>query len=252
MGDTLVLCYHAVSERWPAALSATPARFEEQIRALARGGYRGVTFHEAATVESSGRRVAVTFDDSYKSVRELARPILERYDMPATVFVPTAFADSDEPMSWPGVDQWLETEHRDELLPMSWQELGELAAGGWEIGSHTRTHPHLTQVAGETLRAELERSRAECEAALGLPCRSLAYPYGDHDDRVVQATRDAGYSAAGTLPGRVPPRWTPHDHPRIGVYHRDDRRRFSLKVSPLVRRLRTTSAWTALRGRLRS
>ncbi len=252
MADTLILCYHALSERWPAPLSVTPNRFEEQIRILARRGYRGVTFFDAATSPSTDRRVAVTFDDSYKSVRELARPILDRHEMPATVFVPTAFADRDEPMAWPGVDHWLETDHRDELLPMTWQELRELTTAGWEVGSHTRSHPHLTRLDDTSLELELERSRAECEAALGLPCRSLAYPYGDHDGRVVQAARDAGYSAAGTLPSQIPARSTPHDRPRIGIYHRDDHRRFSLKVSPPVRWVRGTRAWTALKAATRS
>lgn len=248
LADTLILCYHALSDRWPAPLSVTPERFEKQVATLARRGYRGVTFHEAATKQSSERRVAVTFDDSYQSVLKLARPILDRYEMPATVFVPTAFADRDEPMAWPGVDHWLQTEHRDELLPMSWHELGELATDGWEVGSHTCSHPRLTQVDDSTLADELERSRADCEAALGLPCRSLAYPYGDHDQRVVVATRAAGYEAAGTLPSRIPPDHTSHAVPRIGIYHGDESWRFALKVSPMIRGLRSTRAWNLRRA----
>ena len=48
MGDPLVLCYHAVSERWPAPLSVTPDAFERQLRRLSRGGFRGVTFEARA------------------------------------------------------------------------------------------------------------------------------------------------------------------------------------------------------------
>ena len=40
MPDVLVLCYHAVSERFPAALSVTPEAFERQLHLLARAGYR--------------------------------------------------------------------------------------------------------------------------------------------------------------------------------------------------------------------
>jgi len=243
--DTLVLCYHAVSETWPAALSTTPARFEEHVARLAAHGYRGVTFHEAITSPASGRRVAITFDDAYLSVLELARPILDRFGVPATVFAPTAFAGRDEPMAWPGIDHWLGTDHAAELLPMSWVQLGELADHGWEIGSHTRTHPRLTTCDENSLTAELAVSRAECEHALGRPCRTLAYPYGDHDDRVVEAARSAGYEAAGTLAVALPLRLDAHSYPRIGIYNGDDDRRFGLKISPTVRRLRA-SAWTGM------
>src|SRR5689334_18453942 len=85
-----VLCYHALSESWPATLSVTPARFEEQIFHLARRGYRGVTFSEAVRAGFDEPVVAVTFDDAYTSVLEIGLPLLERLEWPATVFVPTA------------------------------------------------------------------------------------------------------------------------------------------------------------------
>lgn len=88
--------------------------------------------------------VAVTFDDGYLSVGEIARPILDRFGIPGTVFVPTRFMDSDQPMSWPGIDQWIGTADEHELLPMSWQGLLSLAESGSEIGSHTVSHPRLT------------------------------------------------------------------------------------------------------------
>ena len=70
------------------------------------------------------------------------------------------------------------------------------------------------------------------------PCRSIAYPYGDMDGRVVEATRRAGYDTAAALPARPEPE-TKLAWPRIGVYHRDALWRFALKVSPLAPRLRT-------------
>jgi hypothetical protein len=73
---------------------------------------------------------------------------------------------------------------------------------------------------------------------MGRPCRSIAYPYGDVDARVIEATRAAGYELAAALPKRHGSR-DPLDWPRVGVYHGDDLRRFKLKVSPLLRRLRS-------------
>lgn len=187
MPDTLVLCYHAVSERWPADLSVTPAALRRQLAGLVRRGYRGVTFYEAVTEPAAGRRVAVTFDDGYLSVLELGAPILEELELPGTVFVPTDFMDRPEPMAWPGIDQWLEGPHRDELRPISWTDARDLTSRGWEIGSHTCSHPHLTTLDDATLERELLESRQACEEHLSVPCRSIAYPYGDVDRRVVEA-----------------------------------------------------------------
>jgi peptidoglycan/xylan/chitin deacetylase (PgdA/CDA1 family) len=237
VSDVLVLCYHAVSGDWDADLSVRPEALERQLDLLSRRGYRGATFSRAVTEPPGRRTVAVTFDDAYRSVIEVARPILEEFGFPGSVYVPTAFAGSERPMSWPGIDQWTGTEHERELVPMSWDELSELANAGWEVGSHTRTHPRLTQLDDEALGSELSESRTECEDELGLPCDTLAYPYGDVDDRVVSAARAAGYRQAAALPGR----WhgsRPLEWPRVGVYQADAPWRFRLKASPLGRRLR--------------
>ena len=242
MSRAIVLCYHALSADWPADLSTTPERFERQLTLLARRGYRGATFSEVVSGGGQDRLLAVTFDDAYRSVLALARPILDRLGMPATVFAPTDGVDAGGPLRWPGIEQWLDGPYEAELLPMSWSELRMLADAGWEIGSHTETHPHLTQLDDATLLAELTRSKAACERSLELPCSSIAYPYGDVDARVVAATARAGYRAAAALPSRLDARgdlqW-----PRIGVYQADDDRRFRLKVSPSIRRLRGSRIW---------
>jgi peptidoglycan/xylan/chitin deacetylase (PgdA/CDA1 family) len=244
MSEVLALCYHAVSPTWPAPHSIPPDRFEAQLRGLTERGYRGATFSDAITATRPGRTLAVTFDDAYRSVFELARPILAKLGLPGTVFVPTAYAGSERPMAWPGVDQWVGGPHERELIPMSWEELAILAQEGWEIGSHTHTHPRLPQLDPQALRGELTRSRAECEERLERPCRSLAYPYGDHSPEVVAATIAAGYETAGAVSGRVR---TPHAHlwPRDGIYRDDGAVTFRVKVSPLVRRLRRSHAWRA-------
>ena len=242
MPDVLVLCYHAVSERFPAALSVTPAAFERQLALLKRAGYRGVTFEDAVRV-SSGKAVAITFDDAYLSVLRLARPMLDAVGYPATVYAPTAYLDTPgQPLQWDGIERWHGGEHEQELVPMSWDQLRELGDAGWEIGSHTRTHPHLTQIDDEALRAELEESKATVEQRMGRPCPTLAYPYGDYDERVVAAAGAAGYAAACTLPARLhserPLAW-----PRVGIYYGDDERRFRMKVSRVMRRLRGSRFW---------
>jgi peptidoglycan/xylan/chitin deacetylase (PgdA/CDA1 family) len=244
----LVLCYHAVSERWPAALSVTPDALRDQLALLRRQGYRGATFSDVALGRVDGKVVAVTFDDAFSSVGELAKPLLDEVGMPATVFVPTGYVGREGPMAWPGTDNWVGGPHEAELSCMSWDELRALRDAGWEIGSHTRSHPHLTRLSDGDLAEELRSSRADCERELG-GCESLAYPYGDYDERVVAAAGAAGYSTACTLPDSMH-RARPLAWPRVGVYHADAGLRFRLKLSPAVQRLRGAERLAALARRM--
>lgn len=242
MSDVLVLCYHAVAEDWPAPMSVTPSMLERQLRSLLEYGYRGTTFVDAVTRRAGRKLLAVTFDDGYRSVVEQAFPILSALGLPATVFVATNHIATGTAMSWPGTDRWLGGPYERELVGASWQELGQLAERGWEIGSHTRSHARLTGLDDSTLEEELVVSREECERRLRRPCRSIAYPYGDVDSRVARRAANAGYEAGAALPGRLHPadrmRW-----PRIGIYSADQQWRFRLKVARPVRWLRASPAW---------
>jgi peptidoglycan/xylan/chitin deacetylase (PgdA/CDA1 family) len=234
-----------VSPDWPARLSVPPQRLAAQLDHLANLGYRGVTFSDAVGGGEEGKVVAITFDDGYRSVFELARPILERLGWPGTLFVPTDFVDRDEPMAWPGIDQWVGGNHEHELMPITWEQAHSLIAAGWEIGSHTKSHPRLTDIPGDEVAEQLAGSKHVLEEKLGRRCRSVAFPYGNYDDSVVAATEVAGYSAAATLPeGNPDP--SPLSWPRIGVYFHDGPLTFRLKVAPMVLRLRRSRIWSPL------
>src|SRR6266511_3468208 len=158
--EVLVLCYHAVSASWPCVMSVTPERMKEQLRMLIDRGYRGATFSDAVSEAPGPRTLAVTFDDAFRSVYELAFPILSELGLPGTVFVPTAKIGTEEPMAWPGIDEWVGGPYEEELVGMTWDHLEELHSAGWEIGSHTCSHPVLTLIDASALEQELRRSRA--------------------------------------------------------------------------------------------
>jgi peptidoglycan/xylan/chitin deacetylase (PgdA/CDA1 family) len=183
----------------------------------------------------------VTFDDAFLSVLEVAEPVLSSLGLPGTVFAVTDFADSGQPLSWPGIEEWRGSPHDAELRGLDWGALRDLARRGWEIGSHTCSHPYLTRLDDVALSRELQASRRACERELGQPCLSLAYPYGDVDQRVVAATGSAGYTAGASLPSR-PTVASALAWPRVGVYNIDSLRRFRVKVSPTVRSLRRVVA----------
>jgi peptidoglycan/xylan/chitin deacetylase (PgdA/CDA1 family) len=239
MNDRLVLCYHAVSPTWPEHVSVTPEDLDAHVRWLLRRRYRAATFAEAAERRSAGRTLAVTFDDGYRSVHRHALPLLRRLGVAATVYVCPDLVGSPLPLANP---RWRGGPHEAELEAMDWDELAELVEVGWEIGSHTRSHPMLTQLGDAELGAELRDSRSAIEDRLGRPCRSLAYPYGDVDARVAAAARDAGYAAAATLyPGFVE-QPSPWQVPRIGVsHHHGGGWRFRVKAATTTRRLRSSA-----------
>lgn len=235
--DRIVLCYHAVSPTWQCSLAVTPERLERQLASLVRRGWVGTTFSQMALEAPGPRTLAVTFDDAFASVIELAFPILRELGLPATVFAPTEFMASRQRLSWPGIDHWADTPDGRELTSMDWDDLGTLAESGWEVGSHTRTHPHLSQLDDERLADELAGSRADCGDRLGRECTSIAYPYGDVNQRVAGRARELGYRAGGAL-GRSLRRSDPHREPRIGIYNIDTAWRFRLKMAAPSRRMR--------------
>ena len=191
----LVLCYHAVSPDWEHRLAIQPDLLLRQVRALSRF-----------------RRVHVTFDDAFRSAGTVF-PDLERLGVPVQIFVCTRYALVGAPLTIPE----LAGDDPEQLSTMNWDELREQAARGVAIGSHAVSHPHLTSLSEDDLRRELNESKEEIEDRLGRPCEDLAYPYGEHDERVRAAVRAAGYRRAYALRGS---RSDAYAAPRLDLYRR--------------------------------
>jgi len=230
----LVIAYHSVSSTWSSTLAVSEHQLREQLRYLKGRGYQGFTFTGAENARRDDtlpeRSVVVTFDDGYASTM-LAAPIMEEFDYPGTVFVVTDFVESGATLAWAGITDWQRPETIDELRPLSWNDAALLVERGWEIGSHTATHPLLTRVDDRRLQDELVRSRAVIRDRLG-SCTSLAYPYGQADDRVADATRAAGYEVACMLTfAHIADE--PMRRPRVGLGTRDHGVRLTVQVSAL-------------------
>jgi peptidoglycan/xylan/chitin deacetylase (PgdA/CDA1 family) len=237
--DVVVLCYHALSRRWECPLAVAPEALARQVSFFLRRGFVATTFTRAVLDPPAPRTLAVTFDDAFASVAEHGRDALGELRAPATVFAPTEFMAGGRLLAWPGIEQWLDGEHAGELRALSWEGLGELAEAGWEIGSHSRTHPRLTRLPDGELREELAGSRAQLQAALGRPCEAIAYPYGDVDERVAAAAGAAGYRAGASLSRDLRPRG-PLRQPRVGIYRVDRWWRFCAKAARPARALRAS------------
>lgn len=249
MKNSLILCYHAVSGTWPNVGAVSPEALERQLKYLLRRGYTPRTLSDAMREPGGGRTLVVTFDDAFRSVLDRGLPVLERLGVPATLFVPTDFATAAAPMTWSTLGRWVGTAHEPELRCMSWAEIRELAAAGWEIGSHTCSHPDLTATESAHVARELRRSRQVCEAEVQRPCASLAYPFGAHDAHVVGQAAESGYELAVTLGDRLlGPLSTAHplELPRDGVYRSTGWTPFLLATSPALRRVRATRPYRRL------
>lgn len=245
MNELVVLCYHGISDSWPAKGAVTPADFEGHLWDLVGRGYKGSTLSDALTAPGAGRTLVVTFDDAYASVLEHAVPVMERLGVPGTMFVPTDYPGERRLLAWDGNDVWLGTEREEELRCMGWDDLRGLASRGWEIGSHTCSHAVLPGLDDDRLTAELTESRLECERQIGAPCRSLAYPAGWCDDRVARAARDCGYSFAVTV-AQGPAASLPYQWPRIPMRNGQDARRVRRRIA--ARRLGASPLGLAVRA----
>ena len=90
---------------------------------------------------------------------------------------------------------------------MSWPQLKELAANGWEIEGHTVNHPYLSKQNVTTVLKELRSSKELLERELGRPVEFFAYPFGDFNSAIAQAVRNTGYLMAVTTERG----WANHD-----------------------------------------
>ena len=109
-GRFTALLYHRIgvpdraSSLDPSLISATPEAFEAQIAYIAARRY-ALSLDELLDVRRGRARlpprsVLVTFDDAYRDFAEHAWPVLRRYDVPAVLFVPTAYPDDPERAFW--------------------------------------------------------------------------------------------------------------------------------------------------------
>jgi peptidoglycan/xylan/chitin deacetylase (PgdA/CDA1 family) len=182
----------------------SPGLFRKQLRFLCHRGFQTASLSSlaAALLEpgqehslQDDRPLFLTFDDGYQCLHELALPLLQEVGFGGVIFLVAdhlgGAADWERaPGPRPGFSS-------DERLLSRGQVL-ELLGLGLEFGSHTRTHPRLTQLSERRLRDEVRGSRSRLEDLLGRPCLAFAYPYGDWDERVVAAVGEAGYHLAFT------------------------------------------------------
>lgn len=188
-----VLAYHSIDASG-SRVSVAPGAFRRQMDWLKAHGYQALTVSELADALHAGglpaRSVAVTFDDAYRNVFEVAIPYLQGLGFRATVFVPTDKVGRYNDWSGPRVPR---------IAIASWDEIRTpAAAAAIEVGAHGCTHARLGMLPREQAGHEVTRSREELQSRLGLGVSSFCYPWGMVTAPVRALVVDAGYRAACT------------------------------------------------------
>ncbi|MGH3965015.1 MAG: polysaccharide deacetylase family protein [Pseudonocardiaceae bacterium] len=192
-----ILMYHAVAEHPAAAtrrLSVRPEMLAAQLASLRQQGFTTLTFSRLGAALRGGgalppRPIVLTFDDGYADFHREALPLLARYGCTATLFVTTGWvADAGEHAAGTPLDRML-----------SWSQIDEVFAAGFEVGAHSHSHAQLDQLPDAALRQELSVSKVLLEDRLGREVPGLAYPYGYSSARVREAVCAAGYRHAAAV-----------------------------------------------------
>jgi len=229
----LVLAYHAVTDLSNdpvlSEYGVTPEGLARQLDTLTASGRHFVSLErliDALERETPlpVRPVLVTFDDAYADVRSAALPVLSERGVPAVVFAVGGLIG--------GANDWDRELGARELPLLDAEGLRAVQEAGIEVGAHGVTHRALTGLPDAGLHEELSGAAERIEAA-GLPRpRAFSYPYGEHDARVAEAVRGAGYELAFTVaPGVVERASDRFALPRVEVLASDRGWRFRLRVA---------------------
>lgn len=237
-GTTRILTYHSVGNR-PHPMNVSPQSFREQVTWLA--DYYPVIWMEDLLGGKPG--VAITFDDGYRDNLTNAAPILSELGLPATVFIVPGRVggrlhhDGDAPGA--------------EL--MTWEEIKELRATGFSVGSHSMTHARLSKLDPAAQRHEIVDSKDIIEDQLSEPVAGFAYPFGsalDYDAVSRELVQEAGYHYAASNkygPMRTP--CDPWELRRIWIDDTDDLESFQAKIDGRLDALAWLDSPAAIRGR---
>lgn len=186
-----ILIYHSVRPYYPGITNLVkeytvpPDIFDNQMKYLADNGFTVVTFDDVWAYFQNGtplpaKPVMITLDDGWENQYVYAYPILKKYTYTGIFFI------------YPGA---IGAKHF-----LKWPEVKEMVGAGMVIADHTQTHPELPRIDEPALlKKEIAGSKGIIEKEIGRAVTDFAYPFGEYNDRAIQAVKDAGYRSARTV-----------------------------------------------------
>jgi peptidoglycan/xylan/chitin deacetylase (PgdA/CDA1 family) len=185
-GPVPILMYHVLAQAPPGAvdpeLFVKADDFQDQMEWLDARGFVGVTLSDVFDAWFEGgelpeKPVVVTFDDGYRSHHYAALPFLEKLGWPAVLNLKVEALDQGE---------------------LTEEQVGEMLDAGWEVASHTISHPDVAALSGTALEEELVGSKRQLERRLDTTVDFFCYPAGSYDDEAIEVLEGAGYLGATT------------------------------------------------------
>ena len=178
-----ILTYHSIDDSG-SPISLKLDAFKRHVEWLTSGAAAVLPLEQLPSAAAESDAVAVTFDDGFENFADHAWPLLRDAGLPVTLFVATLCVGGTN--AWGGRE-----EDGIPTLPLcNWDALRGMIEEGLVLGSHSRTHASLTGVTDERLADELAGSFADLELRTGVRPRTVCYPYGDVDARVLEAARE--------------------------------------------------------------
>jgi peptidoglycan/xylan/chitin deacetylase (PgdA/CDA1 family) len=223
-----ILTYHVVGPRpWGARLKGlyvSPRLFARQLAELRQTGYTTPGYGAVGEpIVPDSRQCLITMDDATRKTGEHALPILLQHECRAIQFVVADRIGGTN--DWQTAKGEVEEPLMDEVHIHAWLDAGQ------DIGAHTMTHPWLTRIPRAQAREEITASKKLLEDRFGRRIDHFCYPYGDHDEGIMDLVGEAGYlTACTTEPGINTP-----DTPRLAL------KRIMARYPS--RSLRTVKAW---------
>lgn len=163
-----ILMYHHLTVEKGEGLTLSVDKLEKQFQYLAEKGYKTYHFRELHKLKSLPRakNIVITFDDGYVSQMQLALPLLKKYNLKATFFVPLNFLGK--------TDSW----NTAAIKIMTAEQLKNLDPKTVELGFHSFYHKKYTELSNAEIEADTHRC-LEFVSENGLRFSPfLAYPYG--------------------------------------------------------------------------
>lgn len=192
---SVILIYHSVGG---GGASTKVEEFCDQMAWLSENAevvsldtLLGENFNVIRRSANSKIRVALTFDDGYRTVHDVVAPILSKYSFPATVYVNTGHIgnfDHQPSSTFLG--------HYPDEFFMTWDEVVNLHSKGWTIGSHGVQHLDLNMQEEKTVELQLSESKHAIRHALGAECQHFSYTWGHYNAAVRSSVVAAGYCSS--------------------------------------------------------
>lgn len=221
-----ILMYHHIADAPPRGVGSrymfvSADRFRRHMQLLKMFGYVGCSMAELGLYlsgEKKGKAVGITFDDGYRNVHRNALPVLSEFGFTSTTYFVSRQVG--------GFNEW--DAGRMPYDPcMSKEELREWMAAGQEVGAHTLDHARLGLLDEDEARRQIAGSKSELEDMTGSAVTALSYPFGSHNDLVVNIARESGFATATTtIAGRATAQLDPMRLPRVTVKRKDGSLRF--------------------------